>query len=265
MFSQKKSKEILKLKNKKFRQEQGKFIVEGARSIEELLGSDWEVDLLLYSDLFEKDPKAKFILPKAKIKNIAVEKVSQGMVNKMTETVNSAGAICVVKAKGVILDDLLEKNPKAILALDEIRDPGNLGTLIRTADAAGISGVLLSKSTVELYSPKVVRSSMGSIFHLPIAENMDLVKSIQRLKKEGFKIIASRVKGGEPYHKVDYSGRVCLVVGNEIKGVRAEISKLADKIANIPIYGKAESLNASVAGGILMYQMAIFKLTETSA
>ncbi|MCJ7507579.1 MAG: 23S rRNA (guanosine(2251)-2'-O)-methyltransferase RlmB [candidate division Zixibacteria bacterium] len=265
MFSQGKSKEILKLKNKKFRQEQGKFIVEGVRSVEELLGSEWEVDALLYSVLLEKSNRANFILQKATSKKIAIEKVSQNILDKVSEAVSSSGIICVVKTKNLKLDDLLKGNPQSILVLDEVGDPGNLGTLIRTADAAGINGVILSEKTVELYSPKVVRSTMGSVFHLPIAENMDLVKSIQRLKREGFKIIASAVKGGEFYHKINYSGRVCLVVGNETKGVRAEILKLADKVASIPIYGQAESLNASVAGGILMYQMAIFKLIETSA
>jgi RNA methyltransferase, TrmH family len=264
MFSQGKSREILKLKSRKFRQEQGKFIVEGVRSVEELLSSDWEVDILLYSVLFEKSDRANFILQKATSKKIAIEKVSQNILDKISEAVRSSGIICVVRTRDLKLDDLLKGNPQSILVLDEVGDPGNLGALIRTADAAGIDGVILSEKTVELYSPKVVRSTMGSIFHLRTAEKVDLVKSLRRLKEEGFKIIASAVKGGEPYHKVDYSGKVCLVVGNEIKGVRAEISKLTDKIANIPIYGKAESLNASVAGGILMYQMAIFKLTETS-
>lgn len=255
MISQKDLKEMLKLKSRKFRKERKRFIVEGIRSIEELVNSDWEVGLLLYSVLTEKNVKAENIFQKARKKNIRIERVNQNIINKITETVTSAGVICIAKTKELSVDGLLKKEPKTIIALDEIKDPGNLGTLIRTADAAGIDGVILSEKTVELYGPKVVRSSMGSIFHLPIVKETNLVQSIKELKKKRFRIIASAIGRGEVYNRADYSGRVCLVVGNEIDGVREELLKLADQIVNIPLYGKAESLNASVAGGILMYQI----------
>lgn len=255
MLSKKRLKELSKLKNKKSRKEKRSFIVEGTRSIEELLCSDWKVDLLLYCPAFRRDAKAQIILEKVKEKGIPTEEVKQSVLHEVSETVTPAGIVCIVKARTLSLSELLEGKPNTILVLDGIRDPGNLGTLVRTADAVGIDGLVLSKQTAELYSPKVVRSSMGSIFHLPIVEKADLYECAERLKREGFKVVVSAVGTGEPYDKADYSGRVCLIIGSEIEGVGIGLLNLADEVVSIPLYGRAESLNVSVAGGILMYQM----------
>ncbi len=255
MLSNKRLRELSRLKGKKFRHEKGSFIVEGARSIEELLNSDWKVELLLYSLAFDRTAKAQSILEKASQKQIPVQKVKSDILDGMSETVAPAGIVCIVKAKSLSLLEFLERKPNTVLAVDEIKDPGNLGTLIRTADAAGMEGVILSKETAELYNSKVVRSSSGSIFHLPIVERADLYGCMVRLKEEGFRIFASAVDMGEPYYQVDYSGKVCLIIGSEAEGVGIGLLNLADEVVNIPIRGKAESLNASVAGGILMYQM----------
>lgn len=256
MLTQKKLKEIFKLKAKKFRREKQRFAVEGMRSIKELLNSSWQVELLLYSASSENNAMAKSILQKARQKGIFAERVEQKILEKISDTITSAGMICITKTKNISEEEFLKGTPKTILALDGVKDPGNLGTLIRTADAAGIDGVILSENTVELYSPKVVRSSMGSIFHLPATKTSDLTQFLSKLKKNGFKVIASAVKNGELCHKIDYSGKICLVIGNEVEGVGDSVLKLADQIVSIPIYGKAESLNASVAGGILMYEIA---------
>jgi len=255
MLTRKELKNLFRLKTKKFRRKEQRFIVEGARSIEELLGSDWQVELLLHCASFEENAMIENVLRKARQKGIPTEEIEREILGRISDTVTSSGVVCIAKVKSISEEEFLKKSPRTVLILDEVGDPGNLGTLIRTADAAGIGGVILSENTVELYSPKVVRSSMGSIFHLDTARTSDLAQFLSKLKKNGFKIVASVVKNGESYYEMDYSGRICLVIGNEVEGVRDSVLKMADQMVSIPIYGKAESLNASVAGGILMYEI----------
>ena len=133
-------------------------------------------------------------------------------------------------------------------------DPGNVGTLIRTADAFGADAVILSDDTVELYNPKVVRSTMGSIFHLPIFDETDLEKTLPELKKRNFKILGTDVREGKSLDRVDFSGKICVLIGNEAEGLNKKLLPLLDDIVQIPIRGKAESLNAAVAGGIILYE-----------
>ena len=162
--------------------------------------------------------------------------------------------MAVVKKKKFTLSKDILKNSSLLLGLDNIRDPGNLGTMIRTADAAGADGVLLSNGCVELFNLKVIRSTMGSVFHLPVIENLDFSEVIPDLKEDGFKIIVSEVHEGKDYTEVDYPEKTCIVIGNEASGISKEILNLADERIKIPIFGKAESLNASVAAGILLYE-----------
>lgn len=177
------------------------------------------------------------------------------VLGKLSDTVTAQGIVCVAKTKSLTPKDLWEWNLKVIVALDGIRDPGNVGTLIRTADALGIDAVILSGETMELYNPKVVRSSMGSVFHLPVFDEVDLEKAIPQLKKRKFKILGTDVKEGTSVEKLNSSGRICLLIGGEAEGLDRRLLKLCDRTIHIPTSGPAESLNVAVAGGILLYEV----------
>src|SRR5699024_7380004 len=142
-----------------------------------------------------------------------------------------------------------------LLVVDSLQDPGNLGTMIRTADAAGFEAVILGDGSVDLYNEKVIRATQGSIFHIPVFQ-FDLITNIPVLKQEGFRIWASALSGATSYNVLTPAEKNALVIGNEGAGVSDEVLLLADYQVKIPIYGKAESLNAGIAAGILMYYMA---------
>src|SRR5690625_734014 len=138
--------------------------------------------------------------------------------------------------------------------VDSIQDPGNLGTIIRTADAAGFTKVVLGNGTVDMYNDKVIRASQGSIFHIPVVSK-DLREEITILQSKNILVLASALEHAISYESVQVTGKSALIVGNEGSGIKKELLEVADKIVKIPIYGKAESLNVSVAAGILMYYM----------
>jgi TrmH family RNA methyltransferase len=266
MQSKEKLKEFLKLKTHKGRKTQGRFLIEGMRLYEEMANSNWEAESVLFTSSFQNSPSGKKLLRKFERKNVKTLPVKPEIIKKLSDTVTPQGIIGVVRIKQFSLDQLWFKDSNIILALDAIRDPGNVGTLIRTADAFGIDGVILSSDTVELYNPKVVRSTMGSIFHLPIFDEVDLEKIIPQLKKRNFKIYGTDVRDGKDLDKLDYSGstgpteKICLLIGNEAEGLNKNLLDLLDEIIRIPIFGRAESLNASVAGGILLYEITKRKM-----
>jgi TrmH family RNA methyltransferase len=149
---------------------------------------------------------------------------------------------------------LLEVQAALILFCIEVQDPGNLGTIIRTADAAGATGVILSRGTVDLFNSKVVRASMGSIFHLPIVRIKELVETLDKLKKNQLRIVAADHRASQDYHQADLSGPAAILVGNEGAGLPNEVLRLADETVKIPMPGQAESLNVGVASGIILYE-----------
>jgi TrmH family RNA methyltransferase len=255
MLSKEKLKELLKLKTKKGRIQQGRFLLEGMRLCEEALNSNWEIESILFTASFEEKIREKNFFEKLEKPKVQLITVKPHDLQKLSDTVSPPGIMCVVKTRMNQIEDLWRKNSHFILALDGIRDPGNVGTLIRTADAFGADGMLLSNDTVELLNPKVVRSTMGSIFHIPIWDEVDLETILPELRKRNFKILATDVTKGIRLDSVDYSGNICILIGNEAEGLRANLLTLSDELVHIPISGKAESLNAAVAGGILLYEI----------
>jgi TrmH family RNA methyltransferase len=265
MLSKEKIKELSKLKTKKGRDQQGRFLIEGLRLCEEVADSQWLIESVLFTHSFEEKTRGMHRMVHTRgekllnrMQQLAVKMIplKNHDLAKLSDTVTAPGIMCVVKTKKYPIEDLLKKNLKLILALDGVRDPGNVGTLIRTADAFGIDGIILSDDTVELYNPKLVRSTMGSIFHLPILDEVNLEKTIPELKKKRFKIVGTDVKEGKSLEKLEYSDKICILLGNEVEGLNRDLLKLSDQIVHIPVYGKAESLNVAVAGGILLHEIA---------
>ena len=141
-----------------------------------------------------------------------------------------------------------------LLIMDSIQDPGNLGTMIRTADAAGFTGMIISKGCVDVYNPKVLRSTMGSIFRMPLCFTDKLENVLENIKLKGIRVYASHLSAKESCYEINMTNNIAIIIGNEANGISNEILPYADKLIKIPMYGRTESLNASIAAGILMFE-----------
>ena len=176
----------------------------------------------------------------------------------VSETVTPQGVLAVVKMPEYTLEQMLTSMPPeqggTLLLLEDLRDPGNLGTMIRTAEAAGVAGILLTKESVDVYNPKVIRSTMGAVFRVPFLYTEDFFALLESLRKQGVRLLAAHLKGTRTFMEADYSGRVGILIGNEANGLSERASELAEEKVLIPMAGEVESLNAAVAAALLMYE-----------
>lgn len=243
-------KHIKQLKQKKFRKEFGEFLVEGFKGVEEALDSDFEVVLVIIEGNKRDEPEMKDIIKKAEKNDVQVEFCGRGDVGDIKTTDTFPGLMAVISQKQVTPEDITDG--KYIICLDGIKDPGNLGTIIRTADWFGIKNILLSEDCVDPYNEKVVRSTMGSIFHMNIFESAGLEHTLKTFKEKHEYKICSLVMKGEDLNKLKATNKTIFVLGAESHGVRKEVEKMSNKNYTISGQGDAESLNVAVAGGILM-------------
>lgn len=248
-------KEVKKLKEKRYRLENSEFIAEGFRFVIEALQSDFEVRAVFVSEK-EKERWEKYNVVHYLQNGTKVFWVTDQILKLLSSTENPQGIVAVVKIKKNYIAD---KEGFYIL-VDKIQDPGNLGTIIRTADAAGALGVIATKGTVDVYNEKTLRSTMGSIFHIPVIEAIDM-NIVDELKEKGFKLIVSTLEESESFYNVKFTERFVLTVGNEGNGISEELIKLGDIKVKIPMPGKAESLNVGVAASIMMFEAVRQRLT----
>lgn len=235
-------KEIKKLKEKKFRKD--KFIVEGIKMVKEAINEKASIDKIVFCNLaMEKEIED--------LRNYDYIEVSEKIFKELTDVVTPQGVLAVINKS--INNKKIDEKANYILALDNLQDPGNLGTIIRTADAANLKQIIVSKDTVDAYSPKVVRATMGAIFRVNIVEVNDLKETLLNLKNENFEIVTTSLQTNNSIYDIDYNKKV-VVIGNEANGVEKEIIKMSDYKVKIPMPGKAESLNASVAASIMIYE-----------
>ena len=181
------------------------------------------------------------------------EIVSDAALCAVAETVTPQGVIAIVRMPEYSVGNMIAGGKTRLLLLESLRDPGNLGTILRTAEAAGMSGVVLSADSVDAFNPKVVRSTMGAILRVPFCYAEDFPKTLTKLKESGVKLYAAHLKGSVPYTEASYGDRIGILIGNEANGLTDEVTALADERIRIPMEGQAESLNAAVAAAILMY------------
>lgn len=278
-------KEIRKLKEKKYRKD--KFIVEGIKMLEEAINENASIDLIviregmdlsnlisnvLYKNDADSGVKSKNIIDAiSKIKSITV---TEKVFDTLSDVVSPQGVLAVInKRENGIINQATENNNASeigdkiketenvkidtttdyILALDGIQDPGNLGTIIRTADSANLKQIIVSKNTVDAYSPKVIRSTMGAIYRVHIIEVENLEETLKDLQKDGFKVVVTSLDTKKSIYDISYDKSI-VVIGNEANGVSKEVQELANERVKIPMLGKTESLNASVATGIMIYE-----------
>jgi len=250
-----------RLTHKKFRQSERKFLVEGVHLVEEALKSDWEVEAIVVSDHgFVKEVGSLEMWQIGRKEELF--ECSPAEFRKLSDTVSSQGIVAVVNAKTYSAEFFWKNLPdrSIVVALDDIADPGNAGTIIRTSDWFGVDGVMLNEDTVELYNPKVIRATMGGVFHIPIMPDVDLGLMMEDGKKHGFKIITTVPDGGKPLNKFSFPERSLIVFGNEAHGVSKKVEQLADGSITIPKYGKAESLNVAISCGIILNAVSTFKI-----
>lgn len=230
-------KKIASLNKKKYRDEYKLFFVEGMKSVKEAINFNWDIECIIYSpEMIDYDLGIEGI------------KVSKEILCKISDTVTPQGIIAVCKIKDNEIEIL--KGKKRVLFLDKVQDPGNVGTIIRTADAFGFDGIVLAKECADPYSPKVVRSTMGSIFHIPIVRDVNATE----LKRLDMKIYSSSLEASKNIKDIKLEENAILVIGNEGNGITEETKKITDEFIKIEMSGNAESLNASIAAGILMYE-----------
>lgn len=234
------------IEKKKFRDEKGLFVLEGEKLVRE--GID-RLASIFYS---EKLP----IVEEIREKKIQSYKISKELMQRVTSLQTPPIILGIAKKPAWKLESLLKIENLRLLVGIEIQDPGNLGTMIRSADASGTTGIILSKGTVDPYNPKVVRSTMGSIFRVPIIEVDDLHELLKELKSKGIRVIGSSLTAGKSHWNVDLTGKIAMLIGNEGSGISNEVLSLCDLLVKIPIFGKAESLNAAMASAILLYEAA---------
>lgn len=246
-------KHFRKLNNKKYRQESHQYTIEGIRMVEEAVKSKAPIKYCLCSDTLN-NVRGKVLAEDMVLQNIGVYYVEERLFMEICDTDTPQGIAAVVEMMDYSIDSVLY-NSDFLVVVDRIQDPGNLGAIIRTSDAAGAHGVLMWEGTVDPYSPKVLRSTMGSIFHIPILEFENEDDAIARLKERGFTVYASSLMGSSPYFTEDYKRKAAIVIGNEANGISNGIISSADRLINIPMPGNAESLNAAVAAGILIFEM----------
>lgn len=192
-----------------------------------------------------------------KLERCGYETVSEEVFAKMSDTQTPQGILCVIRQFHYTLADMMEgKSSPFFLVLENLQDPGNLGTIMRTGEGAGISGVIMSRETVDIYNPKTIRATMGSIYRVPFVYTDDLRDMLGQMKEKGVNIYAAHLKGKKYYDECDYSSPTAFLIGNEGNGLTDETAALADTYIKIPMEGKLESLNAAVAAALLMYEGA---------
>lgn len=243
------------LKQKKYRDETGLFVIEGIRLVEEAARSHYRVDTCLYTLKAMEQKRVQDILNKLEKSGTRMLRVSDEAYNKVTDTEQPQGIMALVEKFHPDMSDVLSSgNLPLLLVLDHLQDPGNVGSAIRSADASGCTGVILSHGCADLYAGKTVRSTMGSLFHLPVLENVDLTDFLAVCKSNKVDIMVTALDGARVHFHVDFTRPVAIIFGNEGNGVNASLLASADEHLYIPLKGKAESLNVSAAAAIILYE-----------
>lgn len=252
-------KNIRKLKEKKYRDLTNSYLIEGVKMIKEAIEENAKIkQIVVCEDCLKEDgcTEQKILYQIAKYDCIYV---SGKVFSYLTDVVNPQGMLAVIEKESG--EEEIKYTEDIIIVLDGIQDPGNLGTILRTVDSVGLSQIVLSKTSVDAYNPKVVRSTMGAIFRVKIIEAENLVETLKNMKKHKFKVVATSLSGTENIYEMDYDKKI-IVIGNESKGVSKEIIDIADTKTKIPMIGKTESLNASIACGVMLYEYVRRKLSE---
>ncbi len=243
-------KHIKKLKDKKYRDQNNEYIIEGIKLITEAIQEKAKIKQIVICDDCEKIEA----IPKELMYEIAKYEciyVTKKVFESITSVVAPQGIIAILEKTNP--NQNIKYDEDIIIALDDIQDPGNLGTILRTVDSIGLTQILVSKGTADAFNPKVVRSTMGAIFRVKIIECENLKQTLKEVKKHKYEILVTSLQTDKSIYDINYHKKI-IVIGNEANGVSKMIQEIADQKVKIPMLGKTESLNASVATGIIAYE-----------
>ena len=243
-------KHIRKLKDKKYRDLSNEYIIEGIKLVQEAIQEKAKINQIVICDDCEKIEA----IPKDIMYEIAKYEciyVTKPIFETITGVIAPQGIIAILEKSD--LKQQIQYNEDIILVLDDIQDPGNLGTILRTVDSVGLTQIVVSKGTVDAYNPKVVRSTMGAIFRVKIIESENLEETIKEIKKNKYEIVVTSLQTKNSIYDIKYKQKA-IVIGNEANKIKKKIQDMANKKVKIPMLGKTESLNASVATGIMLYE-----------
>lgn len=239
----------VKLKKRAYREREHRFLVEGAQAVGEALAKDAGLEVLFHTD------PAHPIVGRASARDVPALRVSDEVMARLTSTVTPQGLVGIAPFVDVPLTDVPDQSG-CVALLHSVRDPGNAGTVLRSADAAGAGGVIFSSSSVDVYNPKTVRASAGSLFHLPVVRGVDTAETLGALRQRGFQIAATAADGERDLYETDLGAPTAFLLGNEAWGVPDELAAEADFTLRVPIAGRAESLNLAAAATICLFEWA---------
>lgn len=243
-------KDWAQLLEKKHRTRQGKYIIEGIHLVQEALEHSAAIECIAYDiDRGIPNELGKY----TRTSDVEWIGVSPAVIAKCTDTVTPQAVFAVIRKDDKQADELLRKPDSLVIVLDRLQDPGNVGTIIRSADAAGADGVILGRGSADVYNPKTIRSTMGSFFHLPVVE-ADLRVILPEAKELGVTLVSTSLAAEHSCYSYDFKGSRWIVIGNEGSGVSEEINELVDDAVIIPSKGQAESLNAAMAATVLLFE-----------
>ncbi len=243
-------KHIKKLKDKKYREMNKQFIIEGLKLIKEAIEENANIKQIVICDNCQNTG----VIPTELMYEIAKYEcvyVTDKVFNSISDVNSPQGILAIIEINDK--EKEIDYSQDIIVALDDIQDPGNLGTILRTVDSIGLNQILVSKGTADCYNPKVVRSTMGAIFRVKIIECEDLEKTLKEIKKHKFKLVVTSLQTENSLYDIDFNKKV-IIIGNEANGVEAKIQEISDEKIKIPMLGKTESLNAAVATSIVLYE-----------
>ena len=237
------------------RKKNKEYVVEGVRMVSEV-PADLLVKIYMSERFHSNNPEyVHELVKKQGISSDSIEIVADNVFDRMSQTQTPQGIMAVVRMKDSSISDMLTDNPLLIL-VENLQDPGNLGTILRTAEGAGVTGILMDRECVDIYNPKTIRSTMGSVYRMPFVYVEDLGKGIQDLKDKGITTYAAHLEGKHSYDEEDLTNPCAFLIGNEGNGLRREIADMADCYIKIPMLGQVESLNAAIASSVLMFEAA---------
>ena len=256
---------VAKLVKRSAREETGLFLLEGPQAAREALRyrPDTLIELFATPTAMERHPDIRQAAGEA---GLEIEFTTEAVLDAMADTVTPQGIVGVARQSPTSIREVFASSPTLIAICEEVRDPGNLGTIIRAADAAGADAVVLTGRTVDLYNPKVVRATTGSLFHLPVAVGADLAATVERAHGAGLRVVAADV-GGEDFlgQRAILAEPTAWLFGNEARGLDDEALAFADLSLRLPIYGSAESLNLATAASVCLYESAFAQRADPVA
>ncbi len=241
--------QAVKLKKRAYRERECRFLVEGAQAVGEALGSSAPLEQLFHTS----DSHA--VVERALAAGVVADRVSDEVMGRLTSTVTPQGLVAVAPFVDVGLD-AVPGSARCVVVLHAVRDPGNAGTVLRSADGAGADAVVFTSSSVDVYNPKTVRSSAGSLFHLPIVREMETQEAVAQLRARGFGVLATAAGGEADLYELDLTTPIAFLFGNEAWGLPDEVAALADTTVRVPLAGGAESLNLAAAATVCLFEWA---------